>query len=629
MGKLDELREKIYSKAFPGRKRTVRVPLADEALPENALWQKSSGELQMETLTKKRHKAFAVVIGVLLGLSAVFWIAYQILQSGLFFYFLGKSEVELSIIAPERVDAGDKIIYSVVYKNKSRAIVTGGELAFEYPKGAEPVGEIGERTSEGAFRVKVLIPAIASGEEGHTDFAMRIFGKEGNAIQVSATLVFTPENASSKFTVRKDFLTLIERVPVAVSFLGGTKARSGDAYEFKIEYASNASADFRDVAIRVLYPDGFQYRESDRVPDVRDSKEMVWQLGLIQPGSSGSIRVLGIVTGMTLEPKTFQYQLGTYDKNTKAWFPYIDHAAVAEIIEQPLGVLVYINGSREGSASFGDTLRAEVKIRNNSAVSLHGITVETAIEGPVDFAKINANTGAIVGSRTVRWTQVTDPALAELNPNEERVFPFSVSARGIESAGRFKDATITFKTSIKADVEVGVDFNPEGNDTLIVALNAVPSFQAKTLYSGSLIRNTGPIPPKIGARTSYTVIWEIDSLGGDLAEVRMSGFLPPYVRWENVIIPDSERIAYQKSTGEIIWNPGTIRAGGETRRIMFQVAIVPSESDENKTLALITKMKGSASDAFTNKEIQVTVRDVTTDIRDDFGVPLSSGSVRK
>lgn len=629
MGKLEELREKIYSKAFPGRKRVVRIPEAEEIRSEKTPWQESPEEQTAELRKHKRRKAVSVFVGVLLGLLILFGILYQVLQSGWLLYFLGQAEVELQIVAPEHIIAGDRVVYSVVYKNKSKNPINGGELFFEYPKGAEPVEEVGEQTPEGTFRVRVLVPALLPGEEAHADFPLRIFGKEGDAITTTATLIYAPQNLSSKFTVRKEFITIVDQVPIALSFSGGTKIRSGDQYEFHLEYASNAKADFKNVALSVSYPEGFQYRESDKVPDVRDLRRMIWQLGTLQPGSSGSILIRGIVSGVTLEPKTFQYGLGIYDKNTKLWTPYIDRTVVAEIIEQPLGVLVLVNGSREQSVSFGDSFNGIVKVKNNSAAVLRDIGIEMAIDGPIDFGKIRAPGGAVVGSRMVQWNSGTDPSLSQLNPGEERSLQFSGGLRGAETAGKFRNATITFKTTIKAAEEEALDFKPTGNDTFIMSVNAIPSFVAKALYSGSLIKNTGPIPPKVGQRTSYTVVWEVDSSGGDLSNVRMSAFLPPYIEWKNVIVPQSEQMAYQKSTGEIIWNPGTIRAGEETRRVMFQISLVPSESDINQSPLLVTKTKGTASDSFTSKEIQAIVPDVTTDVRDDFGVPFGSGAVQR
>lgn len=629
MSKLEELREKIYSKVFSGRKRVVRIPESEDIKPERTLWQRSEAEQAAELKIHRRRKTAAAVLGVLFGLFVLFGLAYQVLKSGWLLYFLGQAEMELRIEAPDHIIAGDRVVYSVIYKNKSKNPITGGELFFEYPKGAEPVEEIGEGTSEGTFRVRVLVPALAPGEEARADFPLRIFGKEGDAITTTATLIYAPQNLASKFTVRREFLTTIDQVPVSLSFSGGAKVRSGDRYEFRLEYASNAETDFKNIALSVVYPEGFQYLESDRVPDSRDFNRMVWQLGTLQPGSSGSIRIAGIVSGVTLEPKTFRYSLGVYDKDAQTWIPYIDRAAVAEIIEQPLGVLVLVNGSREQSLSFGDTMNGTVKIKNNSAAAVHDVNIEMTVDGPIDFGKLRSNNGAVVGSRTLRWNSGTDPSLSQLNPGEERSLQFFAGLRGAEAAGRVKNATVTFKTAIKATEEAALDFKPAGNDTLILPVNAVSSFAAKALYSGTLIKNTGPIPPKVGQRTSYTIVWEVDSSGGDLSDVRMSAFLPPYVEWKGVTVPQSEQIAYQKSTGEIIWNPGAVRAGEGTRRVMFQISFIPSESDGGQQPVLVTKIKGTAVDSFTKKDIQVTVFDVTTDLRDDFGVPAGSGVVQR
>lgn len=628
MDKLESLKQKIYSRGFLGRKRHEHIP-PEEMEEKKEPWLKSEAEKKAEEERRKRHKIISGLLGIIFGFSILFGLAYAALRSGVFFYFLGRAEVEVSIIAPTEIIAGDRVVYSVVYKNNSKYPIVSGELTFVYPKGAEVFGGA-EEIETGTTRVTAPIAAIAPGEEAHADFIARVFGKEGDDLAAEATLVYEPQNIRSKFTIKKSATVKIVRVPIVVSFSGDSKILSGDIYSFTLEYASNATGDFKNTALRVVYPEGFRFQESDRTPQFKDSKGALWDLGTVQSGSSGSIRVVGTMTGVALEPKTFQYAIGALNAKTHELTPYIERTAVSEIIEQALSVQTFVNGKKDATASLGDFMNVSIKIKNNSSVPLQNISLGMTIEGPFDPGSLRPRKGAVAGAGRVEWTSVTDGTLKRMDPGEEREEQLSFNIKRNEAASSIKNAAITMQSIVKAEKTESVDFEPRGTDALTVPINAVPLFQAKALYSGSRIRNSGPIPPKVGQRTTYAIVWEIESAGGDLSDVRIKAALPPYVQWENEIVPPSESIAYQKSTGEIIWNPGLIRAGiGEdARRVMFKVSFMPTESSVNTIPVLVQSILGTAIDVFTNEDLKITVRDITTDLTDDFGVPSGSGIVR-
>ena len=95
-------------------------------------------------------------------------------------------------------------------------------------------------------------------------------------------------------------------------------------------------------------------------------------------------------------------------------------------------------------------------------------------------------------------------------------------------------------------------------------------------------------------------------------------------------MPSDEKISYQSGTGEVLWNAGDIASsknGQEGRKVYFQISFTPSNNQANSQPSLVMKIAGTAIDAFTNKEIDISARDVTTSLVDDFGVPVGSGTV--
>ncbi len=632
MSKLEDLKQRMYSLGFLGRRRRENTPGPEQPSQERP-WEETPEEMEKRKAAEKRHKAVSILAGVIVGFSILFAIGYGILQSGILFYFLGRTEVELTIESPDTAVAGDKVTYSVVYTNKSRNPIKNLELFFEYPKGSEPVESPGEVSGSGSEikRVRVLVPDVEAGAEGHADFRAKVLGQEGAVLNARATLLYVPEGVTSKFTVSKDQKLQISRVPIALSLKSLSRIKSGDSYNFTIDYASNATTDFKNLALRVSYPEGFQFRDSSVRPEFKDTKQIVWRLGDIQPGSSGSVDVQGVLGGALLEPKTFQYGIGTYTRETKEWSPYIERTSVVEIVSSPLAVETRVGDSRTPTASFGQDIQARVIYRNNSDVALKNVSVTVSLEGVADLSTLRAQNGSVIGSRQVQWTPASEPSLAALGVGEERSLSFSFKVKPGDKVGSIKNANVTIRATVKSDAGANINFVPEGSDTLIIPIEAAPVFEAKALYSGSLLKNSGPIPPRVGQKTTYAIIWEVSSFGGDLQNVIMKAKLPPDVQWESIIVPSSENMAYQKSTGEVVWNAGSIRSdidSGAVRRVMFKVSIVPSESQIGQQAMLVHSIVGTGTDVFTNKDFEVRVREITTNLLDDFGIPPNSGSIQ-
>ena len=49
-----------------------------------------------------------------------------------------------------------------------------------------------------------------------------------------------------------------------------------------------------------------------------------------------------------------------------------------------------------------------------------------------------------------------------------------------------------------------------------------------TIINGGTFTNTGPIPPKAEAETTYTVTWAVTNPLNNLTDVRVSAILPSY-----------------------------------------------------------------------------------------------------
>lgn len=633
MSKIEDLKQKIYTPTFLGRRRKANIPSEPRGHSENP-WSEETPPSEKLKVKKGRHY-LAIITGILLGTGVLFGLGYASIQSGILFYFLGRSDVEMHIFADPTIVAGQKTTYTVSYKNKGRQPIKNIELFFQYPKSSEP--ELKEGFEERFSGTRVSIPEIPGGGEGTYQFRARIFGKEGDKPSAKATFVYQSENLGSKFTLEETRSIEISRVPIAITFRGGGKVRSGEVYEFDIEYASNAQEDFHTMYVRVFYPENFRFQKASIMPDMSDAEAGTWSLGTVQPGTSGTINVKGIIGGSPLEPKTFKYGLGVYSPETREWIPYVERTAVAEIIAPPLFIDMRTGDNLPlSNVSFGDNVRLRLIYKNNHSIPLSNVSVEAKVSGPIDFSTLFANGGLSAGPERIRWTATTEQKLSSVDPGAEGDLFLSFNLKRSKDVltGSSQNQEVIIEVTIDAEKTQAIDVNLLNTQKFTLPINANILFQAKALYTGPLIANSGPIPPKVGVATTYTIAWELEAQGNNLTDAKVKGILPPYVRWTNVLAPTDEKISFRKETGEVLWDAGSVSVSGlngeNVRRVFFQIEFIPSESQSGNSAELLSKVTGTAIDTFTKKELIISgPAQLTTNLIDDFGVPLNSGTISK
>jgi hypothetical protein len=178
------------------------------------------------------------------------------------------------------------------------------------------------------------------------------------------------------------------------------------------------------------------------------------------------------------------------------------------------------------------------------------------------------------------------------------------------------------------DVLVKIVGDRSGSDTstissegkIMIKFPSVLTFTAKSFRGVGPFSNTGPIPPKADKESTYTINWTITNANNDLKDAVVTAVLPAGVEWKNEISPINERISYNPETRIVTWNIGNISLGtGFTyspKEVSFKVGIVPSVIQINNIPDLVTRLKISAMDTYTETQIVSEVQPVTTQYSD-------------
>jgi len=141
------------------------------------------------------------------------------------------------------------------------------------------------------------------------------------------------------------------------------------------------------------------------------------------------------------------------------------------------------------------------------------------------------------------------------------------------------------------------------SNTLAVKLKSDVAIDAYTLYTDTVLPNSGPVPPKVGQETSYTIHLSVAHSLSDIKDAKMTILLPAGVQYKEKYSPLDASFVYNERSNEIIWNMGTISAEDRVKDITFQVSILPGIDRQGKGVVLVSAMNLTGKDVFTDQEI--------------------------
>ncbi|MCX6712329.1 MAG: hypothetical protein NT041_01405, partial [Candidatus Vogelbacteria bacterium] len=157
--------------------------------------------------------------------------------------------------------------------------------------------------------------------------------------------------------------------------------------------------------------------------------------------------------------------------------------------------------------------------------------------------------------------------------------------------------------------------------TKTLKISTLATLTSNSTYQLGPFKNTGPLPPQVGQETTYTINWTVANTSNNLEVVTVRTTLPQSVKWLATVSPLDERVVYNQTSGEVVWNLDTVVAGtgGDlpVRRVSFQVSLLPSLSQIGKTVDLTGQTILAGKDVFTGAMINQILPAVTTRFSSD------------
>ncbi len=633
---IEKLKKRLYRKGEVFKERQFHSPLTRRFSKTKTYWQGSPSEEAEEAgLIPPRKNKFALAKKqiIIISFAAVFLVI-----AGFAIYFLrggpnliSSKNIDMNLEGPFSVKGGEAGKWQVVITNKNKNDIDSAELIIEYPENSKPItGSVSgtktlyERRSLGPIKAGMTIVEPVNAY---------LFGEKESSKVFKLTLEYRPQGSNAILEKTTERIIKLLQSPLEITINLPKDSNAGEAIDLSVEVISNAEIVIKDLILKLDYPAGFLYQESDLKPALNDD---VWRLGDMEPNAKRVIKIKGVLNGQDLVELSFRGSVGPVDD--KGDVIAYGFGIQSIVLKKPFLSLGATVNDKKGEiiAVPGETLRVKIEWQNTLPAKIYNAIVEAKINGEaVDERTIAVKNGFYRSfDRTLVWNQSSLRELAVLDPLTEGkaefefLIPMSLPLNAIKET----NPKIILEIKMKAEriSEEAGKIEVENNLSSEIKISTVFKLARKGFYYSGPFTNTGPVPPKVGNETTYTIVWSLTNSSSAVSDVTVNAFMPSYIRWLGAVSPESADVSYNAKTGEIIWRAGTAESGAgiltPARELAFQISFLPSESQVGSTPVLVSEVSLVGKDTFTGIFLRDTKPVLTTylDTEPDFGYEKSS-----
>ncbi|MFT7645104.1 MAG: hypothetical protein ACI9BF_000775 [Candidatus Paceibacteria bacterium] len=622
--KIEDMRKRLYDRG-PIVDDSTRHELSDAPVEVSGDWSSSSDidEIDGDEVPVKKHayRTFVIVVSLL-----IFIFVAGI--STLFLYIGGNQisndNIQVSVQGPSTADGGEVTQFQVAVSNHNTVEIESVTLILKYPQGTRSV----EDSPRNLFEERILIDDINTGEVRNIPIQVALFGEENTEKIIEATVEYRVSGSNSMFYKEADPLRLrISSSQLVLRAENLEKVSSGQLVDVVLTAVSNASVPLRDILVTASYPNGFSFESSSPNPAYGQN---VWRIDELLPEGSTSIKLKGIVTGLMEETFRINFEVGPSNPNN----PYLVGATLAEagadfIIERPfIDVAVLINNEEGDNVILteGDKASVNIKITNTIDVAVYDLTVEVVTKGnALDENSINSSSGFYDSNDgTVRWEVANNASFDRVLPGDSRTLIFGVVPGPNLTTSSFDMVVNVYARRVDES---------SAQETLVGSVQSKVKYSSNVEVDSQVGRNVGrfvdigPIPPKVGEVTTYSLTLVAAAGANDMANTIVETSLPLYVDWLDDYDTDGV-VTYNSVSKTLKWDIGAI-SSGQRKDFTFQVGIKPSVSQLNRPMVLLNTQNIRANDKFTSALLQDSAEAVTTELSTEMGFPEDNGNVQR
>jgi hypothetical protein len=480
-------------------------------------------------------------------------------------------------------------------------------------------------------RDRIIVGKISAKEKIQKEINVYFLGEEGEIKDVAVSLEYRAESQNAILAKNAGYSVRISQSPVGVSLNFPKEIESGQEISVEVEYVSNSSVRMPDLYLKMEYSPGFRYISSSVQPVEGNN---MWKIGDLSVGDRRSFVIRGLVEGQDNVELGFRALVGAGKSIEKKY----GSGSATIVIKKPFLNFAFKSQNEDLSiVKTGQYVPVSIPWKNNLNVELRDVVITVRIAGDaVDKKTISVSNGFYRSvDNAIVWNPTSQPKLKTIAPGDSGSvsFDFNIVKNLKISSSKDKNFIIVITGEIEGlKAVIGGQAEPARSVlSREVKITTDLQFVEKGYFYQGAFTNTGPLPPRVGEETTYTINWSLSNSYNDVSDVVVRSFLPSYMRYVNTVSPQGESITYNHITGEVVWQVGKIEAGTgiirPAKEVSFMVGLTPGPNQLKITPNIIGDVSYEGKDDFTGIVSRGLVRPISTMLDDEPGFTREKSAV--
>ncbi len=626
---IEELKKSLYSRTAPDvrTRRKLRFSDTNKSVPTN--WDKQTSEaghsgdsvgppLKLNQNYENHRMSFFTKLLIYSGtfcLIAVGVGGYLFLNGA---NLISANNISIDINGPVSIAGGEPVSFDIRVSNQNNIDLRIVDLSIDFPAGAtdpnDPTKEL--------RNFREFLGDIPAGESKTKTVSAIIFGEENLQKQIFVTVTYSIKGSSSVFSKTQTHEVLINSSPINMTISSFKEITSGQEFDTEVRLKSNSKETLKNVILKVAYPFGYILSSSN---PVSLSDKTTWKVGDIPPGAERRVIIHGKITGEDNDTRVFHFTVGAQSSSDSSVIGTQYMTTEQDIVIQKPFISLKVAVDNDSSpddfiAQAGQSRRVEIAWFNNLPTTVSNVTVTAKLSGSAyDKTLVSPDQGYFDSSKDeIVWSRQTNSELGSVSAGDTGTVSFTITPKDVSVGNTISNPSLAITASVSGSrtQETNVP------QTIAAVVTKNIKISSNISLSGRVVRTTGPfvnsgfVPPKIDQPTTYTVIWNVDNASNIVNNSQVTATLPPYVEWLSMTSPANENISFDKDSGKITWNVGSVGiytlSSSRRREVMFQVSFKPNVNQVGQSPVIVNSAVLTATDNFTGASLQDGQDSLTT-----------------
>ncbi|CAN5680212.1 hypothetical protein BH11PAT2_BH11PAT2_07730 [soil metagenome] len=536
---------------------------------------------------------------------------------------ISSDRVVITITTPTpTIASGDTVPIVVTVHNGNPTAMNGANLYVTLPPGTRD----GTDGNTELNQYSDTLGTITAGGDSTRTVQAKLFGTEHQVLTIPVRVEYHVDGSSALYVANQQYEVTVSTSPISVQVQTLSESASGQPITLSVLVRSNAASPLTDLSVVAQLPFGFSLTSSTPKP----VQGTYFTIGDLAPGEEKVIKLTGVLTGESADQRVFRFTAGSANRDgtSTLGLTYSEGDATVTLTKPFLNVSLSLNGQAADAVTAlpGSAFTALLAWQNTLTDTLSNATIQATLSGnALDTTSIKGGTGFYRSSdSSVIFAKDTNGSLAALQGGDSGAGSFSFGVKPEAQLASVSNPSITLTVSVTGQRtqqgNVPQSLTSTLTRTVKIQTNvALTSLLARTGGAGA---NTGPIPPKAGTETTYTVQLSARNSLNSVGGAKMTAVLPAYVRFvapigaSGVTQASAGGITYDDTSRTVTWNVGDVNPRA-TATANFQIAFLPSTSQNGTSPVVLGTQTFTGVDRYTQSQVTSTAPAITTQLSTD------------